>query len=111
MNKCLVTGAVGFIGSHICERLLKDGHEVVGMDNFSAGKLENVFHLFDTYPKFRVVNLDTRYSEPVDRFFSREGFDVVFHEAASKKNICLKEDRKSTRRTPVTVRSRMPSSA
>lgn len=93
MSKICVTGAAGFIGSHLCERLLKDGHEVVGMDNFSAGKLENVFHLFDGYPKFRVVTLDTRYDKPVDDFFNREGFDVVFHEAASKKNICLKDPR------------------
>lgn len=43
--RILITGAAGFLGSHLCERLLKDGHEVVGMDNFITGSPENLAHL------------------------------------------------------------------
>jgi dTDP-glucose 4,6-dehydratase len=43
--RILITGAAGFLGSHLCERLLQDGHEVVGMDNFITGSPENLAHL------------------------------------------------------------------
>jgi len=43
--RILITGAAGFLGSHLCERLLGDGHEVVGMDNFITGSPENIAHL------------------------------------------------------------------
>ncbi|HSB67278.1 MAG TPA: UDP-glucuronic acid decarboxylase family protein, partial [Anaerolineales bacterium] len=43
--RILITGAAGFLGSHLCERLIKDGHEVVGMDNFITGSPENIAHL------------------------------------------------------------------
>jgi dTDP-glucose 4,6-dehydratase len=43
--RVLVTGAAGFLGSHLCDRLLQEGHEVVGMDNFITGRMENLTHL------------------------------------------------------------------
>lgn len=43
--RILITGAAGFLGSHLCDRLLADGHEVIGMDNFVTGRPENLAHL------------------------------------------------------------------
>src|SRR4051794_2198700 len=55
--KVLVTGGAGFIGSHLCERLVRDGHEVVCLDNFFTGRRENVRHLLDS-PRFRLLRHD-----------------------------------------------------
>lgn len=46
-KRVLVTGGAGFLGSHLCERLLKDGHEVVCLDNFFTGRKQNIKHLLD----------------------------------------------------------------
>ena len=43
--RVLITGAAGFLGSHLCDRFLRDGHEVVGLDNFITGSPENIAHL------------------------------------------------------------------
>ncbi len=43
--RILITGAAGFLGSHLCDRLLSDGHEVIGLDNFITGSQENIAHL------------------------------------------------------------------
>lgn len=43
--RILISGAAGFLGSHLCDRLLKDGHEVVGLDNFITGSRDNIAHL------------------------------------------------------------------
>jgi len=45
--RIVVTGGAGFIGSHLCERLLADGHQVICLDNFFTGRRENIEHLFD----------------------------------------------------------------
>jgi len=47
--RILVTGGAGFIGSHLCEKLLADGHEVICLDNFFTGRRENVAHLLDDH--------------------------------------------------------------
>jgi UDP-glucuronate decarboxylase len=46
-KRILVTGGAGFLGSHLCERLLNDGHEVICVDNFFTGSKHNIFHLLD----------------------------------------------------------------
>ncbi|MBI3169216.1 MAG: SDR family oxidoreductase [Chloroflexi bacterium] len=43
--RILITGAAGFLGSHLCDRLLADGHEIIGMDNFITGNPDNIAHL------------------------------------------------------------------
>ncbi|HEY0546091.1 MAG TPA: UDP-glucuronic acid decarboxylase family protein [Pyrinomonadaceae bacterium] len=55
--RILVTGGAGFIGSHLCERLINDGHEVICLDNFFTGRRENVFQLFDN-PRFELIRHD-----------------------------------------------------
>lgn len=56
-KKILVTGGAGFVGSHLCERLLADGHEVVCLDNYFTGQKENVVHLL-RHPYFELVRHD-----------------------------------------------------
>ncbi|HYP01251.1 MAG TPA: UDP-glucuronic acid decarboxylase family protein [Pyrinomonadaceae bacterium] len=60
--RILVTGGAGFLGAHLCERLLGDGHEVLCLDNFFTGRRENVFHLLDHH-SFELVRHDV--TEPV----------------------------------------------
>jgi dTDP-glucose 4,6-dehydratase len=55
--RVLVTGAAGFLGSHLCERLLKDGHQVIGMDNFVTGSPDNLAHLAN-HPGFLFIRHD-----------------------------------------------------
>lgn len=56
-KKVLVTGGAGFVGSHLCERLLKEGNEVVCLDNYFTGQKQNVVHLLDN-PYFELVRHD-----------------------------------------------------
>jgi UDP-glucuronate decarboxylase len=62
MKRILVTGGAGFIGSHLCERLLADGNEVICLDNFFTGRKENIAHLLD-YHGFELVRHDV--TEPI----------------------------------------------
>lgn len=56
-KRILVTGGSGFLGSHLCERLLEDGHEVICVDNFFTGSRGNIEHLLDN-PRFEVIRHD-----------------------------------------------------
>ncbi len=62
-KRVLVTGGAGFIGSHLCERLLEQGHEVICLDNFFTGQKQNVAHLRDN-PRFEVIRHDV--TEPIN---------------------------------------------
>ena len=75
--RALVTGGAGFIGSHIAERLLGEGHSVRIYDNFSSGKRANLGPLGG---RAEVIEADVRDAAAIDR--AAEGCDVVFHEAA-----------------------------
>ncbi len=55
--RSLVTGGAGFVGSHLCDRLLAEGHDVVALDNLYTGRLENLAHLADN-PHFRLIEHD-----------------------------------------------------
>jgi len=57
MKKILVTGGAGFVGSHLCERLLKEGNEVICLDNYFTGNKQNVIHLVNN-PNFELVRHD-----------------------------------------------------
>lgn len=86
-RKVLVTGGAGFIGSHLSERLVKLGAEVVCLDDLSAGKHSNIANL-EGMPNFRFVQASVCDSgAAMDGIF--DGLDTVFHNAASKKNVCL----------------------
>lgn len=74
--RALVTGAAGFLGSHLCERLVGDGHDVIGMDNLVTGALSNVEHLRDD-DRFELVHHD------VTKYIVIDGaLDAVFHFAS-----------------------------
>ena len=55
--RILVTGGAGFIGSHMCERLINDGHDVICLDNFFTGRRANIFHLLGN-PRFELIRHD-----------------------------------------------------
>jgi UDP-glucose 4-epimerase len=75
----LITGGAGYIGSHLADRLLADGHSVIALDDLSTGRLDNVAHLRDN-PRFSWVQGDVRDAALVARLVERS--DLVFHLAA-----------------------------
>lgn len=75
--KCIITGIAGFIGSHLADRLIKDGHEIYGIDNLSTGKILNLKNSID---KITFYNEDLRHLDIcLDRI---KDVDIVFHLAA-----------------------------
>jgi len=83
--KALVTGGAGFIGSHLCEALLKRKYKVVCFDNLSAGKTENILSM-RTNRNFSFIQGDVRDTEILD--YAMKDADVVFNNMASKKTVC-----------------------
>lgn len=77
--RVLVTGGAGFIGSHLCERLLSDGHEVFVLDDMSTGSLQNILHLMDE-PRFHFVLGSILEEEKVDQLVAK--CNQVYHLAA-----------------------------
>ena len=88
MKTALVTGGAGFLGSHLCDRLLKEGFRVICLDNVLTGRVENIAHL--------TVNVSNdllpAYYENCDVFLlpsSREGPGMVFLEAMYHAKQCI----------------------
>lgn len=75
----LVTGGAGFIGSNLCEGLVRLGNQVICLDNFSTGKMKNIEPLL-THPDFNLITGDIR--NLADCNLAVKGVDYVLHEAA-----------------------------
>ena len=83
--KILITGAAGFIGSHLCEALVKD-HQIIGLDNFCDFydpkiKEKNISSL-QGHPNFKLIKADIRNQLELAEIFSTNQFDLVIHLAA-----------------------------
>jgi dTDP-glucose 4,6-dehydratase len=75
MSTCVVTGGAGFLGSHLCDHVLAQGHRVICLDNLDTGSLQNIEHIRD--PAFTFLNRDL--TEPV---FLDDEVDFVYHLAS-----------------------------
>jgi dTDP-glucose 4,6-dehydratase len=75
MATCLVTGGAGFLGSHLCEELLRRGNRVICVDNLETGSLRNIEHI--RTPDFEFLPIDI-----VEPYFVEERVDVVYHAAS-----------------------------
>ncbi|MCL3853385.1 MULTISPECIES: UDP-glucuronic acid decarboxylase family protein [Parabacteroides] len=93
MKQILVTGGAGFIGSHLCERLLKDGNNVICMDNYFTGCKQNVVHLLDN-PYFELVRHDVTFPYYVE-------VDEIYNLACPASPIHYQFDPVSTTKTSV----------
>lgn len=76
MATILVAGGAGFVGSHLCDRLLDEDHDVIAVDNFITGRRENVAHL-ESNPRFRLIEHDVSEPLPLDA-----AVDYILHLAS-----------------------------
>ena len=75
MSTCVVTGGAGFLGSHLCDYLLGQGHRVICVDNLETGSLQNIEHIRDAAFEFRNIDITERVDIP-------EEVDFVYHLAS-----------------------------
>ena len=75
MPTCLVTGGAGFLGSHLCEELLRRGHRVICVDSLETGSLSNIEHIRSSEFEFRLIDI-------IDPYFVEERVDFVYHLAS-----------------------------
>lgn len=92
-KQVLVTGGAGFLGSHLCERLLNDGHDVLCVDNFFTGSKDNVLHLLDN-PHFEVMRHDVTFPLYVE-------VDEIYNLACPASPIHYQHDPVQTTKTSV----------
>jgi UDP-glucuronate decarboxylase len=91
--RLLVTGGAGFLGSHLCERLLSDGHEVISLDNYYTGSRKNIEHLLSN-PKFEVVRHDITFPTYLE-------VDGIFNLACPASPVHYQKDPVQTMKTNV----------
>jgi UDP-glucuronate decarboxylase len=92
-GRVLVTGGAGFIGSHLCERLLNDGYEVLCIDNYYSSTKDNIAHLLDN-PRFEVIRHDVTFPLYVE-------VDEIYHLACPASPIHYQRDPVQTTKTAV----------
>ena len=74
--KILITGGAGFLGSHLCDRFINEGHDVISIDNLITGNRDNIAHLFG-HPKFRFIHQDV-----TEYLYVAGDLDYVLHFAS-----------------------------
>ncbi len=93
IGRVLVTGGAGFIGSHLCERLLGDGYDVLCVDNYYSSTKDNIAHLLD-HPLFEVIRHDVTFPLYVE-------VDQIFHLACPASPVHYQRDPVQTTKTAV----------
>jgi UDP-glucuronate decarboxylase len=92
-GRALVTGGAGFLGSHLCDRLLADGYEVLCVDNYYSSTKDNIAHLLD-HPRFEVIRHDVTFPLYVE-------VDEIYHLACPASPIHYQRDPVQTTKTAV----------
>ena len=92
-GRVLVTGGAGFIGSHLCERLLTDGYDVLAVDNYYSSTKDNIAHLLD-HPRFEIIRHDITFPLYVE-------VDEIYHLACPASPIHYQRDPVQTTKTAV----------
>jgi UDP-glucuronate decarboxylase len=92
-GRVLVTGGAGFIGSHLCERLLSDGYDVLAVDNYYSSTKDNIAHLLD-HPRLEIIRHDVTFPLYVE-------VDEIYHLACPASPIHYQRDPVQTTKTAV----------